>query len=87
MRKIKLCYLFLIIMGTMMLSCSKEDELIVSENDTFFYEVSDSVGFDYLFHAGNTNIIIKRGEGNNLDYIAFNFDDENEYIMRISSWH
>lgn len=81
MRKIKLCYLFLIIMGTMMLSCSKEDELVVSENDTFFYEVSDCVGFDYLFHADKTNIIIKRGEGNNLDYIAFNFDDENEYMI------
>ena len=88
MKLFKIKYLYLLVGCLVLFSCSNDndgEELSSEEDSVLFYEILDSEGYDYLFHANETNLLMKRGEGRNLDYIIFNFDGNDECIIDYDS--
>ena len=87
MKLLKIKYLYLLVVCLTLFSCNNDDEILSTEDEMLFYEVSDCEGYDYLFHANEMNLLIKRGEGRNLDYIIFNFSGEDEYLIDYDSFN
>jgi len=88
MKLFKVHYLLLLVGFLVLFSCNNDDGELSSEEDSvLFYEVSGCEGYDYLYHANETNLLMKRGEELNLDYIIFNFNGEDEYLIDYDSFN